>query len=71
MNNKQRAEQALKLVDGYSGAEDLESDIVDLLCGLIHLSDLKGFDFEHYLNCAYGHYRYEIDPANFEETQTE
>ena len=55
--NRERAKRAAKVLGGYSGgADDLESDIADLLADLRHLCDGLGLDFAELDKCGYRHY---------------
>ena len=65
--NKERAERARKFVFGFSFESppdpvnygEIESDIVDLVCGIMHLCDFEDFDFDQLMGTAQMHFEAE------------
>lgn len=67
MNNKQRADSARKALKQYTDNNDIETDMSDLVCNLMHLCKESGVNWADVEFRAAEYYTYEIDPANKEE----
>lgn len=60
LNNEDRAERAFNQVTRYSGDNDIETDVQDILVDLRHLCDREGIDFHRKLDMSYTHYSEEL-----------
>jgi hypothetical protein len=71
MNNAQRAEYAyrtLLVFRQYTGNDTTEEAIGDLLANIMHLCDEHGYTFSDLLATAEGHYTYETEHPEEDET---
>lgn len=75
MTNEERAERAAAVVSNYGRHDAVrvdytiemdDADFTDLLTDLLHLCDLRGWDFDSYLVTAHMHHGCETDPDDFE-----
>lgn len=61
LTNNDRAIRAAETIAGYSGDNDLETDLRDMLCDLRHVADALGLDIAQTLVTTEVLYNEEVD----------